>query len=165
MTISLKQYLTNSLFEGFFEPLQEEDIIAILSSLKKKLAELLNEEVDMNGNKVNQYLKIVAIFEQFFRFIQNRKIDPKEIIGFNGLIKNKNIDSANEDHVEKSIENILNSFDKQHFINFKHIVDRRFADFKQWFFGEDKEDLKIVHDAIDYTLKSINDYNRLPQTA
>ena len=155
MTLSFKQYLANELFEGFFTQISEEDIVTILSALKKKVAQLLNEDIEIDNQKVNHYLKIVAIFEQFFRFVLSKKIDPKEIVGFSGLLKNKNIDTANENNVERSIEHILNGYDKHHFINFKRVVDRRASDFSKWFFGDNKEDLKIVHDAIDFTLKNV----------
>ena len=160
MKFTLKQYLTNDLFEGFIENIQEENIMDILSVLKKKLIELLKEEEQLDNQKVDHYLKIVAIFEQFFRFIQAKKIDPTDLIGFKRLVDNNGMDHANENDVERGIEKILNTYNDNHFLNFKNIVERRFNDFKKWFFAKNKEDLKIVHDAIDFTLSYIHKYRQ-----
>lgn len=165
MKFTLKQYLANDLFEDFIEQIQEENILDILSVLKKKLVELLKEEEQLDNQKVDHYLKIVAIFEQFFRFIQAKKIDPTDLIGFKRLVDNNGMDHANEDEVEKGIEKILNTYNDNHFLNFKTIVERRFDDFKKWFFGKDKEDLKIVHDAIDFTLGYIQKYRQAVHVA
>lgn len=165
MKFTLKQYLANDIFEGFVGQLQEENILGILSVLKKKLIELLKEEEQLDGQKVDHYLKIVAIFEQFFRFIQAKKIDPTELIGFKRLVDNNGMDHANENEVERGIEKILNTYNDNHFVNFKAIVERRFDDFKKWFVGKNKEDLKIVHDAIDFTMSSIQNYSQAAHIA
>ena len=165
MKYTLKQYLANDLFEGFVSQIQEENILGILSVLKKKLIELLKEDQQLDNNKVDHYLRIVAIFEQFFRFVQAKKIDPTDLIGFKRLVDNNGMDHANEDEVEKGIEKILNTYNDNHFLNFKTIVERRFDDFKKWFFGKNKEDLKIVHDAIDFTMTYIQKYRKAVQVA
>lgn len=165
MKSTLKQYLANDLFEGFIEQIQEENILDILSVLKKKLVELLKEDEQLDSQKVDHYLKIVAIFEQFFRFVQAKKLDPTDLIGFKRLVDNNGMDHANENDVEKGIEKILNTYNDNHFLNFKNIVERRFDDFKKWFFGKNKEDLKIVHDAIDFTMGYIQKYRNATHAA
>lgn len=165
MKYTLKQYLANDLFEGFVSQIQEENILGILSVLKKKLIELLKEDEQLDNNKVEHYLKIVAIFEQFFRFVQAKKIDPTELVGFKRLVDNNGMDHANENDVEKGIERLLNTYNDNHFLNFKRIVDHRFEDFKKWFFGKNKEDLKIVHDAIDFTISYIQKYSQAVHVA
>ena len=57
------------------------------------------------------------------------------------------------------------TYNDNHFLNFKRIVDHRFEDFKKWFFGKNKEDLKIVHDAIDFTMSYIQKYSQAVHVA
>jgi hypothetical protein len=59
MKFSLKQYLANDLFEGFIEQIQEENILDILSVLKKKLVELLKEEEQLD-NLVQPGLRVIG---------------------------------------------------------------------------------------------------------
>lgn len=164
MKYTLKQYLANDLFEGFVSQVQEENILGILSVLKKKLIELLKEDQQLDNNKVDHYLRIVAIFEQFFRFVQAKKIDPTDLVGFKRLVDNNGMDRTNESEIEKGIERILNTYNDNHFLNFKNIVERRFSDFKKWFSGSSKDDLKIVHDAIDFTMSHIEKYSQAVRT-
>ena len=61
MKHSLKAYLANDLFEGFFSSIQEENILDLLVKLKKKITELLNEEA-FDEKKVDHYLKTNDVF-------------------------------------------------------------------------------------------------------
>lgn len=158
MKHSLKAYLANDLFEGFFSSIQEENILDLLVKLKKKITELLNEEA-FDEKKVDHYLKIVAMFEQLFRFLNAKKINPVEIVGLKSIVDKSDMETANENALEQGIGKILDSYDNHHMINFKKIVERRFTDFKKWFFGKNKEDLEIVQGAIDYTVQSIQKYH------
>lgn len=158
MKSSLKVYLANDLFEGFISSISEENIIDMLTALKKKISELLNEGT-FDEKKVDHYLKIVAMFEQLFRFLNAKKIDPVEIIGLKYLVDKSDMDNANENNLEHGIEKILDAYDNHHMISFKNIVERRFSDFKKWFFGKNKDDLEIVQGAIDYTVQSIQKYH------
>ena len=158
MKSSLKVYLTYDLFEGFIASISEENIIDMLTALKKKITELLNEGA-FDEKKVDHYLKIVAMFEQLFRFLNAKKIDPVEIIGLKSLVDKSDMDNANENSLEHGIEKILDAYDNHHMISFKNVVERRFADFKKWFFGKNKDDLEIVQGAIDYTVQSIQKYH------
>lgn len=164
MTSSFKAYLTNDLFEGFIASISEENIIDMLTALKKKITELLNEG-DFDEKKVDHYLKIVAMFEQLFRFLNAKKVNPVEIIGLKTLVDKSDMDNANEHTLEQGIEKILDAYDNHHMISFKNIVERRFSDFKKWFMGKSKEDLEIVQNAIDYTVQSIQKYHQDLRTA
>ena len=123
-----------------------------------KITELLNEDT-FDEKKVDHYLKIVAMFEQLFRFLNAKKIDPVEIVGLKSLIDKSDMENANENALEQGIGKILDSYDNHHMISFKNVVERRFADFKKWFFGKNKEDLEIVQGAIDCTVQSIQKYH------
>lgn len=164
MKSSLKSYLANELFEGFITSISEENIIDMLTALKKKISELLNEGA-FDDKKVDHYLKVVAMFEQLFRFLNAKKINPIEIIGFKNLVDKSDMENANERTLEQGIEKILDSYDNHHMISFKNIVERRFSDFKKWFMGKSKEDLEIVQNAIDYTVQSIQKYHQDLRTA
>lgn len=164
MKYTLNQYIAKDLVEGIVSSIHEENILAILTALKKKVSELLNEEL-FDDKKVDHYLKIVAMFEQLFRYITSKKIDPNDIVGFKNLVNKNDMSSANENAVEAGIEKILKAYDDHSMINFKRIVEKRFAEFKTWFFGKNKEDLEIVSGAIDFTLKSIESFQQSSHVA
>lgn len=153
---TFSQYVLTEEFSKFISSISEENLVGILNSLKKRVSIMLKE--DANAESSMKILKLVTIFEQFFRFVKSKKIDPRDLVGFNKLINDSNLDHAQEEAVEKSIERIMDAFNENSFLNFKHIVEKRFKDFQAWFFGKEKEDLKILSDAIDFTLQSIHDY-------
>lgn len=160
MKYSFNQYLAKRLAEEFVQQLQEENLLSILVALKKKLDAMLKEDVEIDAAKTQKYLKIVAMFEQLFRHLSANKIEPTEVMGFKTLLNKNDIDQADEKAVEKGIEGIMHVYDNHHMINFKRIVERRYDDFKKWIVGKSREDLEIVQNAIEYTLKSIEKFNQ-----
>ncbi len=139
----------------------EADILSILSILKDKISKLLKEDVEqVDEKKLQGYLKFVAIFEQFFRFLAAKKIDMSEVFGLNQLLSNKELDQTNEDVLNHKIESIIQRFHEHSFINFKHIVERRYDEFMKMINGKDRDDLEIVDGAIDFTIKSIRQYQQ-----
>lgn len=88
-----------------------------------KITELLNEDT-FDEKKVDHYLKIVAMFEQLFRFLNAKKIDPVEIVGLKSLIDKSDMENANENALEQGIGKILDSYDNHHMISFKNVVER-----------------------------------------
>ena len=158
MKQTLNTFLVNKLFEDFIGDLQEENIISILTALKKKIVELLNENT-MDEMKMQKYLKIVAIFEQFFRFLQAKKVELSEIVGLKTLLDKNDMDQTNEENLEKAIEKVISSYSSHSMISFKNIVEHRFKDFMKWIETKDKEDLDLVKKAIEYTTKTIEGYH------
>ncbi len=139
----------------------EADILSILNILKDRISKLLKEDVgQIDEKKLKDYLKFVAIFEQFFRFLSAKRIDLSEVFGLNQLLNNKDLDSTNEDTLNSKIESIIQRFHDHSFINFKHIVQRRYDEFVKMVASKDRDDLEIVDGAIDFTIKSIRQYQQ-----
>jgi hypothetical protein len=159
MATTFKTYLANAIFEGFISDIKEENILDILEILKKKVQELLSEGVEDTETYL-KYLKVVAMFEQLFRFLKAKKIDPTEIIGFKSFIDKNDLDTANEDTLASNIEKILNSYDNHQMISFKRVVEKRFNDFKKWFMGKKHEDLQVIKGAVDFTITAIDGFNQ-----
>lgn len=139
----------------------EADILDILSLLKAKIGKLLKEDIDsLDEKQLQGYLKFVAIFEQFFRFLSAKKIDASEIFGLNQLLNNKELEKTKEDVLNHKVESIIQRFHEHTFINFKHIVERRYEEFVKMLNSRDRDDLEIVDSAIDFTIKSIRQYQQ-----
>lgn len=156
--IKFSQFIIEKDATQFINLVKEENLLGILNALKKKISELLNESVNDQSTSL-RYLKIVAMFEQLFRFFVSKKIDPSEVLGLKTLIDKRNIDTISEAELAKGIEAIFHAYDDHHMIDFKRIVERRYSDFKKWFSNKNKEDLEIVKGAIEFTLSSIHKYN------
>jgi hypothetical protein len=157
--IKFSQFIIEKDAYSFIKLVKEENLLGILTALKKKITELLNESIDNDIGTSLRYLKIVAMFEQLFRFFVSKKVDPSEVLGLKTLIDKRNIDQISEAELTKGIETIFHAYDDHHMIDFKRIVERRYSDFKKWFNNKDKEDLEIVKGAIEFTLSSIHKYN------
>jgi hypothetical protein len=136
------------------ELLQEENIIDILDLLKVKLSELLNE-AEFDEKKVDSYLRITAIFEQFFRFVETHHIKLSEIVGINAFINDHKVSTEIPGVLEKRMNIIIDHFSKNRAVNFKHITESRFQQFKKWYDSKKKEDLQIIQDAVIFITKTI----------
>lgn len=163
MKLTFSQYLIEQeIFEGFVKDIQEENLLGILTALKKKIVALLKEDQEIDDKKMENYLKIVAIFEQFFRFLQAKKVQPSEIVGLKSLIDKNDIEHTDETSLEKGIEKVITSYSTHSMISFKNIVERRFTDFMKWIKEKKKEDLEVVNGAIEFTTKAIEQYHLAP---
>lgn len=155
-----KSFNTHLVKELGSDLLNENNLLDIMSIVKIRINKFLTEEdAAVDEKKFTSYLKFVAIFEQFFRFLEGHKIGLEEIPGINAFVNNEKLDDVSEVRLQQKIEDLINRFTSSHSINFKNIADQRFNAFVKWFKEKRKDDLKVINDSIDYITKTIREFN------
>jgi hypothetical protein len=139
------------------ELLAEENLLDILNLLKDHLTKILNES-EFDEKKADAYLHVTAIFEQFFHFLESHHIKLADIMGINAFIHDEKIDTINPVSLEKKMNVIIDHNLSGRAVDFKRIADSRFNQFKAWFKSKKKEDLQIIHDAVEFITKTIHDH-------
>ncbi len=129
------------------EPLSE-DIMAVLSVIRKKITELLEEGAEAEDGRVKKYLKYLAAFEQYFKFLDNRKMDINDEQGLGAFVADGS-EKISDDVLDTRLTKQIAMWSrKDGYPNFQAIIESRFKQFAQWFDQKSKEDLNIIRDAV-----------------